>query len=337
MSGGTVISGIGLVSALGNDAGAVGDKLLSGEAGGRTDGAVPFTLAMPSSKLRGVSRYSKLALCATLSAQADAGIDIDAERASRYGTIYTTGYGAMAANVEFGKSVAARDPDLCSPMLFAETVPNCCVGQVCMRMKLKGPSTVMVGGNALFYSKRLIESGRADVVFAGAVEEYSEHLFGSLRNNEYAKDIDVREATVVFVLEKDSARKAPYCGIGNSASGGLSGYPLIKGVDGEKSRMIIARAVKKCAGDKEICAVYTSANSGYFDEMEESVIAENFPGADIVRNVKALFGETMGASFNVNVAAAALSFNSTARKNVLVTGYDPIGNYHCIILERRGD
>jgi len=329
-----VITGMGIISTLGSDLNEIKDKL-KGKSGERLDGEVPFTVPLPSSKLRRLNRYSKLALGATLSAQADAGIEIHSENSSRYGTIFTTGYSAMVSNVDFGRSVAGGEPDLCSPMLFAGTVPNCCVGQVCMQLKLKGASTVLVGGNVLFYSKHLIQTDKADVIFAGAVEEYSADLFASLRNNEYAKNIDVREATVVFALEKENAKDS-YCKIGNSASGGLSAYPLIKNADCGKSRGIIERTVKACVARLKPDTVYTSANGGYFDEVEQSVIEELFPEAQTIKNIKRLFGETMGSSFSLNIAAAALSFDGSTRENILVTGYDPIGNYHCIMLERQG-
>ncbi|MDR2560142.1 MAG: hypothetical protein LBC86_11475 [Oscillospiraceae bacterium] len=331
-----VISGIGIISALGTDLAEIRNKLKNGVSES-FNGEIEFSSPVPSVKMRRLNRYSKLALCSSLSAQIDASVEINPEDCSRYGTIFTSGYGAMVSNVDFGRSVAGGEPDLCSPILFAGTVPNSCVGQVCMQLKLKGPSTSLVGGNVLFYSKHLIQSGKADVIFAGAVEEYSTDLFASLRNNEYAKNVDIREATVVFVIQKEKEAEKAYCSVGNSASGGLSAYPLIKQVNCDKSRAIIECTVKACVSGISVDAVYTSANGSYFDEIEQSVIEKIFPGAEIISNIKICFGETMGSSFSLNAAAAALSFKDTNRKNILVTGVDPIGNYHCTVLESHGD
>ncbi|GHS98674.1 hypothetical protein AGMMS50276_20910 [Synergistales bacterium] len=341
--------GLGIISSLGTDISSVWERLdASPKAAPPGETAeIPFTLDLPHSQLRRVNRYSKLAAAGAIQAQKDAFITIDSGDPFRHGAIFTTGYGSMVSNISFGESVAGDEPDLCSPTLFAGTVPNSCVGQVCIQLNLKGPSTILVGGNVFLYSKLLINSGKADVIFAGAVEEYSFDLFSSLGKNEAARGVKINEATVVFVLGR--ARENAYCAVGDSAAAGLAAYPLVKKISVQESVTVIRSALRKClkkTNSPEV--IISSSNGAYFDEAEDAAFKEEAPGASVITGVKPLFGETLGSAFSLNVAVAAMclkngripnSLGATRAgvKRILATGYDTIGNYHCIMLSKGGE
>jgi 3-oxoacyl-[acyl-carrier-protein] synthase II len=302
-----------------------------------------FEPGVPPQKLRRVNRYSRLAVAAAVQALNDAGKSGTAPGPFRGGTIFTTGYGSMSSNIAFVMSVADGEPDLCSPSLFAGTVANACVGQVCIHLNLRGPSTVLIGGNVFLYSKLLLETDRADVIFVGAVEEYDEDLFASLGENEIASKISVNEATAVFALGRRN--ETSYCVVGGSSSAALGGYPLVKRLDEAESERAMRLALRECL-DKNGGAdvVISSANGSYFDDIEAGAIEAEAPGAKVADGVKGIFGETMGAAFSVGAAAAALCLRERrfaeglgiARdpEKILVTGYDPIGNYNCVVLSR---
>jgi 3-oxoacyl-(acyl-carrier-protein) synthase len=325
-----------MITALGSDTRLVLDKLTSGGEGMPRAGEIPFDIPLAPAKLRRMNRYSRLAVGGAISALRDSRVEVKPENAFRYGTIFTTGYGAMVSNVEFVKSVADDQPDLCSPSLFAGTVPNSCVGQVCIQLGLKGPSTVLVGGNTLLYSKMLLQSGKADLILAGAVEEYSEDLFSSLAENPFAKGIEIREATVALVLEREEGDKESYCTVGNSAAAGLEAYPLVKKVGAANAERAVFQALKECesVNGRKADAFINSANGGYFDEIELRAAKKALPGAQVVSEVKKSFGEAMGSAFTLNAAAAALYLKHGLRgyRNIIASGYDTIGNYHCVML-----
>jgi 3-oxoacyl-(acyl-carrier-protein) synthase len=292
-----------------------------------------------------VNRYSRLAVAAAVQSLNDAGESGGTADPFRSGTIFTTGYGSMSSNVAFGLSVAEGEPDLCGPSLFSGTVANACVGQVCIQLNLKGPSAVLIGGNIFLYSKLLLETDRADVIFAGAIEEYDADLFASLEKNEIASCVCLNEATVVFVLGRRN--EASRCLVGESSVGALGGYPLVKRLDDEESEMTMRLALRECL-DKNDGAdvVLSSANGSYFDEIEARAIAAEAPGAEVARGVKGFFGETMGAAFSMSAAAGALCLTdrrfaerlgvSRAPDKILAAGYDPIGNYNCVVLSKSG-
>ncbi|MDR1979211.1 MAG: hypothetical protein LBQ42_10815 [Synergistaceae bacterium] len=351
------IKGIGPVSAQGTDAASVWNRLNGeiAETTGKLKGELEFTVNLPASRLRRVGRYSRLALAGALEAWKDAGIELDGISPFRRGSIFTTGYGSLVSNVTFSESVAKGDPNSCSPTLFAGTVANSCVGHVCMELNLKGVSTVLMGGNIFVYSKLLLDTDKADVIFAGAVEEYSQDLWHSLEKNEVASGVEINEATVVFVLEQvDEGTHDAYCVLGAGASVGLSGFPLITMIDPAMTKRTIKLALRDCVEknkDKgDIDAVFSSSNGSYFDEVEERAIEEELPRSLIVSGVKGFLGETMGCAFSLNVAAAALCLKNRSIplsltrggsydadfRNLLVTGFDPAGNYHCLALRRLG-
>ncbi|MDR1875966.1 MAG: hypothetical protein LBQ90_13245 [Synergistaceae bacterium] len=350
-AGGISVRGIGIIGAPGTGVDAVW-RSLNGGGTPETDGVVfrekelPFTVDLPASKLRRVNRYSRLALAASLEAQKDAGLTIDAAAPFRYGVVFTTGYGSLVSNIGFTKAAARDEPDLCSPTLFAGTVANACVGQVCMQLNLKGPGTVLTGGNAFLYSKLLIETGGADVMFAGAVEEYCADLFDALGKNEISAGVQLSEGAAAFILER--ADEGSCCLIGESVSVGLEAWPLIGKFDPPGAEDAVKHAIRRCierGGKADV--VVGSANGSWFDGVEARAFAEELPDAFVLPGVKDCFGETLGSAFSMNVAVAAMclrygalpsvpargaSYDGPLRK-ILVTGCDPIGNYHCMELK----
>ena len=102
-----------------------------------------FPSDVPSAKLRRCSRYSKLAAAAADFARKDGHIPDDID-GTRVGTIISTGFGASENNIQFSDSVVKGDPALCSPTVFSGTVPNSCVGQICIVNGYKGVSTVLM-------------------------------------------------------------------------------------------------------------------------------------------------------------------------------------------------
>jgi 3-oxoacyl-(acyl-carrier-protein) synthase len=353
MPNGVTITGIGIVCSKGTDAASVWKRMNETPAvnAKKTEGELDFTVNLPASKLRRVNRYSKLALAGVMEAQKDAGITLDEASAFRYGLILTTGYGSIVSNVRFAESVAKGDPDSCSPTLFSGTVANSGVGQVCTQLRLKGPGTVLIGGNVFVYSKLLLDTGRADILFAGAVEEYSPDLWDSLGKNEVAPGLNINEATAVMAFERAPALPSrAYCALGNGISAGLEGFPQVKKIDLKSSTRTMKRALEQCseknrdAGDVDI--VFSSASGSYFDEAEAQAIEEAFPHSFVVSGVKDFFGETLGCAFCLNVAVAAMCLKNgsippsltrstlcdAGFRNILVTGFDPAGNYNCIVL-----
>jgi 3-oxoacyl-[acyl-carrier-protein] synthase II len=317
-------------------------KTASGAAPDIKSGMLEFTSQVPSSKLRRCSRYNKIAAAAADNAGRDGHIEDNIDK-TRVGTIISTGYGASENNIAFSDSVAKGNPAVCSPTVFSGTVPNSCVGQICIINGFKGCSTVLMGGDPLEYSALLLSGGKADVIFCGSVEEYSEELFRSLRSSGILADTEISEGTVIMTVRSEKTDNA-YCKAVGFASAALPMYPYVHKLDGSCTADI-SETVSSLCKDKMPDVIFTSANGTYFDEIEKKALVSVFGEDAVYASPKKLFGETLGSGYMLSTALAAAclktgripdSISEGRTDNVgsiLVTGTDTAGNYCCTLTE----
>ena len=292
-----------------------------------------FPIDIPSAKLRRNSRYNKMACAAADQALKDAGIPdmlssgLDSHRV---GTIISTGYGAAEYNVLFADSVVKGEPNACSPAVFSGSVPNSCVGQICIINNLKGFSTVLAGGDPVEYSALLLNTQRADFLLTGSVEEYYPALYEAFGIIEAAKGCDLSEGAAMAVL---SAKKTDnsYCAVTRSAGINLGKSPYLHLFpDHEELRTKISGVLEQFS-EPDIC--YTALNGTWFDPIEEAALRQQFPHTKLM-NPKEKFGETLGASYMMNILLTAAAIRHTPTPRILCTALDLIGNYTCTMLEK---
>lgn len=346
-----IIKGIGVICAAGNDIGEVWNRFESKGAAVLKDGCMNYTSVLPTAKRRKMNRYSDMSVYTSHKALEDAGVDPKTIPPEKKGTIFTTGYGPMVSNIAFGRSVVEGDADLCSPTVFANTVSNACVGQVCMAFDCKGVSTVLMGSNNIGYSQLLLSKGTANCILTGSVEEYCPELYEAFKRNPYSKDIEIREGAVTFLLKQEDEEdiQDSYCRIIDFFECSLSKYPLVNAIDEVEVKKQIIKTLSGFLSnyEDEIDVIFSSNNGSYFDRIEKEVFDEVFKGSKpIIDNVKEFVGETLGSAINMNVMAAALILRngripkglnvqrSTQIGTVLVTGYDVTGNFTGFILKK---
>lgn len=341
------IDGIGIISRCACSAEELEKTVCGGEPEIKS-GMLEFTSQVPSSRLRRCSRYNKLAAAAADYARRDGDVGEEVDK-TRVGTIISTGYGACESNIAFSDCVVKGNPAVCSPTLFSGTVPNSCVGQICIVNGFKGCSTVLMGGDPLEYSALLLSGERADVIFCGSVEEYSEELFGSLEASGILSNSEISEGTVIMTVRAEKTNNA-YCKASGFASCSLPAYPYVHRLDGGCAEDIsaAARSIYAACGNKSPDVVFTSANGSYFDEIERNALCAVFGEETAYASPKKLFGEALGSGYMLSTALAAVSLKAGripdgicdrpteslyGLKNILVTGTDPAGNYCCAFLE----
>jgi 3-oxoacyl-[acyl-carrier-protein] synthase II len=185
-----VITGLGMVSPLGNDVETSWSRLLAGESGAgvisafdHTDYNVHFacelkefdpTVWIDRKQARRMDRFAQMILAAARQAETDAGVSAS-EAPERYGASIATGIGGLHSYQECYDVLLTRGPDRVSPFSIPSIIPNMGAGWVSIELGTKGPlmseCTACAASNmAIGDAMDAIRLGRADVMFAGGTE-----------------------------------------------------------------------------------------------------------------------------------------------------------------------
>ena len=185
-----VITGMGAVTPLGNDAETFWENLTAGKSG-----AAPITAFDPSEypvhfacelkgfdptqwiehrKARRMDRFAQMIIAAARMAEQDSGIDIEAET-ERTGVSVATGIGGLQSFQDCYDQLLDRGPDRINPLAITAIIPNMGAAWVSMELGARGPlsseCTACAASNmAIGDAMDAIRLGRADVMLAGGTE-----------------------------------------------------------------------------------------------------------------------------------------------------------------------
>jgi 3-oxoacyl-[acyl-carrier-protein] synthase II len=221
-----VVTGIGAVSPLGNDAQTSWERLLAGESGAgpithfdHSDYKVHFacevkdldpTEYVDRKDARRMDRFAHLVLAAARQAEADSGLDIKAE-ADRIGASIATGIGGIQSFQDCYDTLIHRGPDRVNPFAIPSIIPNLGAGWVSIMLGTRGPlgaqCTACAASNmAIGDGLDAIRLGRADVMLCGgteaAVNEVGIAGFAAMRALSLRND-DPAKASRPFDAERD--------------------------------------------------------------------------------------------------------------------------------------
>src|SRR4051794_15202878 len=185
-----VITGLGMVSPLGNDVQTSWSSLLAGECGAgeitsfdHTDYNVHFacelkefdpTVWLDRKAARRMDRFAQMIIAAARQAEQDSGVDIS-EAPERFGASIATGIGGLHSDQECYHVLLTKGPDRVSPFSIPSIIPNMGAGWVSIELGTKGrlqsECTACAASNmAIGDALDAIRMGRADVMFAGGTE-----------------------------------------------------------------------------------------------------------------------------------------------------------------------
>jgi 3-oxoacyl-[acyl-carrier-protein] synthase II len=185
-----VVSGIGMVTPLGNDPDTTWDNLLAGESGAgpitqfdASDYPVTFACELKDfdptqwierKQARRMDRFSQMALSAARMAEADSGLSIETEP-DRVGAAVATGIGGLGAFENCFELLLDRGPDRVGPFAIVQIIPNMAAAWVSMELGTQGPlaaeSTACAASNmAIGDGLDAIRLGRADAMLCGGTE-----------------------------------------------------------------------------------------------------------------------------------------------------------------------
>jgi 3-oxoacyl-[acyl-carrier-protein] synthase II len=187
-----VLTGLGVVSPVGNDVNAFWNNLLAGECG--VDRITAFdasafdsqvaaevkdfnpTPAFPSPKeVRRTDRFAQFGVHAAWEALNDCGADLAKVNLDRVGSIIGSGIGGLSTTTAQHQVLLERGPGRLSPFMIPMLIGNMVSGQVSMYWNLRGPnyatcSACATGNHAIGEAWRAIRMDDADMMVAGGAE-----------------------------------------------------------------------------------------------------------------------------------------------------------------------
>ena len=185
-----MVTGLGMVSPLGNSVEDSWEALIAGETGAgpitrfdATDFPVRFACEVKdlevaeyvdSKASRRMDRCTHLALAAARQAEADSALDVQAV-AERTGVAVATAMGGVEALEESIEQLNERGPGRLSPFRIVQILPNLSAAWVSIKLGTRGPllsqSTACAASNmAIGDALDAIRLDRADVMFCGGTE-----------------------------------------------------------------------------------------------------------------------------------------------------------------------
>ncbi|AIQ52445.1 beta-ketoacyl-ACP synthase II [Paenibacillus sp. FSL R7-0331] len=212
-----VITGMGVISPLGNTVEQFWDRLSSGKSG--ISPITSFDTARYKSKIAGqvrdfdpegrfgrkearrMDRFVQFALAAAEDAWADSGLHLEDMDRERLGVYVGSGVGGIQTLMEQTDLLRTRGPERVSPTLIPMLISNMAAAMISIRFGALGPAlspvtACSIGNTAIGEAFRLIRYGGADCVIAGgaeaAITEISLASFGnatslSARNDDPGK------------------------------------------------------------------------------------------------------------------------------------------------------
>jgi 3-oxoacyl-[acyl-carrier-protein] synthase II len=185
-----VVTGLGVVSPLGNDIDTFWRRLVAGESGVGpitrfdTTGYKVHIAAevkdfdaedfIDKRQVRRLDLFSRYAVAAAKLAAADAEFDPRLE-ADRVGVVVGSGVGGLQTLQSEIEKLIEKGPDRVNPLLVPMMIPNMGAAHVSLELGTKGPlsatcTACAAGSDAIGYAARIIRCGDAEVVFAGGSE-----------------------------------------------------------------------------------------------------------------------------------------------------------------------
>ena len=186
-----VVTGLGAITPIGNDAETFWHNLLAGTSGvapitaydasaeevqiaAEVKGFDPATF-MDFKQVRRMSRFSQLAVAAAAQAIADAGLQVTDANRDDIAVVVNTGGGGIGDVARGERMFLEQGGKRVSPFMVPMLSPSMAACQVSIQNRLRGPVMTSVaacasGVQALIEAQRLIEHGDVDVVIAGGTE-----------------------------------------------------------------------------------------------------------------------------------------------------------------------
>jgi len=192
MSRRIVITGMGVITSLGETVDEMWEALCAGKSGIKTVTRWDFSkfpvrfggectnfdvtkYGIDVREAKRLDRFGQFGLAASVNAVRDAGLDFDKEDRYRCGVLIGSGIGGIETLEEQNKVLIERGISRVSPFTVPRLMVNAASGNVSIMFGLTGPNTAVAtacatGSNAIGDAARFIQHDMADVMIAGGSE-----------------------------------------------------------------------------------------------------------------------------------------------------------------------
>ncbi|MCM8761391.1 MAG: beta-ketoacyl-ACP synthase II [Candidatus Omnitrophica bacterium] len=196
-----VVTGLGVVSPVGNDIETFWKSLIEGKSGVRRltcFDPTHFTCKigaevkdfdpapyLSAKEIKRMDRFVQFAVVSAKMALSDSRLELDREDRTKIGVMVGSGIGGLhTVEAEHRQYIALgneKGPDRISPFLIPMLIVNMASGQISITLGLKGPNSAVAtacatGNHAIGDAFRIIQRGEADVMVCGGSEAAMTHM-----------------------------------------------------------------------------------------------------------------------------------------------------------------
>ncbi len=187
-----VITGLGVISPLGNDVASFWQGLVDGRSGidkittfdatdydskisGEVKGFNPELYEISKKECRRMELFVQYALASAYQAIKDSGLELEKENKERIGVVVGSGIGSLRIIEEEHKVLLKSGPGRLTPFLIPMLIVNEAPGHIAIAHGFKGPNFCVTtacasGSHSIGDAFRIIQRGDADIMIAGGTE-----------------------------------------------------------------------------------------------------------------------------------------------------------------------
>lgn len=233
-----VITGLGVISPVGNDVNSFWKSLKEGKSGvgplasfdpakfdsriaGEVKGFDPAGYGIDFKEAKRTAKFVQYAIAAAKQAVSSSGLDLEKSNRERFGVLIGSGIGSLYTIEEEHKIYLTKGPSRLSPFLIPMLIVNEASGMVGIKFGFKGPNSCVAtacasGSHAIGDAFRIIERGDADVMITGGTEScvVATAVGGFCALKALSKRNDApQKASRPFDRERDGFVMAEGCGL----------------------------------------------------------------------------------------------------------------------------
>ncbi len=233
-----VITGLGIISPVGNDVSGFWTSLKEGKSGvdklttfdasafdsriaGEVKGFDPQAYGISKKEAHRMEKFVQYALASSRQAIIDSGLELDKEDKERIGVLVGSGIGSLRIIEEQFQVYLNKGPSRITPFLIPALIVNEAAGQIGITFGFKGPNSCVTtacasGSHSIGDAYNVIRRGEADVMITGGTESSISILgiggFCALKALSTRND-DPKKASRPFDAQRDGFVMGEGCGI----------------------------------------------------------------------------------------------------------------------------